>query len=179
MRPGQDRPTIRTDLRPVSGGLARESSTQGSTDATAAWAVWLRGIKWDWFVTLAYSAGARGASPEKVKRDALAWLEKISEGAPKAYALVVYEYGPALGGWHAHVVVGGLGAHPSWPDTFRSLWRHHGPPYVLRYDPEKDPAGSERGLMPYLRKQADVEWDIVGRLKKFRPRRRAKAGESY
>lgn len=167
-------PRTMNDARPESG--ARGSSTHGTVDGDAAWANWLRGIKWDWFVTLAYRGAAGGVSAGRVKHDAAEWLDALRASAPKAYAVVVVEAGDHFGGWHAHVLIGGLGAHPSWETTLVNTWRPHGHAHVVRYDPAKDPKHEiKKGVVPYLRKQVDAELEIVGTLKRYRPRRRTKA----
>lgn len=149
-------------------------------DDLVAWVTWLRGMKWDWFATLTYGRGAAGANEAVARRDALAWVDGVRAAAPKAYAIVTVEQGPHLGGWHAHIIVGGVGTHPSWPAVLTSLWRARGSIHVTRYDPQRDPKNDpRRGVLPYLRKLPDTEWEIVGTMRRHRPRRRDKERKAY
>jgi hypothetical protein len=144
-----------------------------------AWVGWLRRTKWDWFVTLTYSARANGGSADGIRRDAQEWIEALRAKCPRVYAACSFERGPHLGGWHCHVLLGGLGSHPAHREFLSSLWRRHGPVSCDRYDPLLDPGTASRGACAYLVKEwPNAEVEIVGRLRKHRPRV-SKAPERY
>jgi hypothetical protein len=86
---------------------------RGTAAGHEAWVGWLRRTKWDWFVTLTYSARANGGSADGIRRDAQEWIEALRAKCPRVYAACSFERGPHLGGWHCHVLLGGLGSHPA------------------------------------------------------------------
>lgn len=143
----------------------------GTAAAHEAWIGWLRRTKWDWFVTLTYNTRANGGSESGCRRDAQEWLEALRAKRPKVYAAVSIESGAHLGGWHCHVLVGGLGSHSVWAAEIRALWRARGPVHCVRYDPSLDPGTVRGGACAYLVKSWPNESvEIVGRLRKYRAR---------
>lgn len=154
----------RTDDRRIGGPRIE--------DAAGTWVDWLRGVKWDWFATLTFGAAANGASPEHARASTAEWMTALRAKNPRAYAVVAVEQGAHLGGWHTHVLLGGVGAHPRLEAELRSAWRARGPVHVVRYDPSKDLRDNLRsGAVPYLMKEwPESQLEIVGTLRRWRQR---------
>lgn len=140
------------------------------------WVRWLRQMKWDWFVTL--TCAPRAATQDQVRGCVGEWLRVLRTQQDKAYAACVVECGEHLGGWHAHVLLGGVGTHPEWPDVLRTSWGMFGAAHVSRYSPTLDAMKSlRRGASAYMVKDMPTTTvEIVGRLRKFRPRIRRARG---
>lgn len=151
------------------------------TGTAEAWLAWLRRTKWDWWMTGTGTAIA--GSAEAARRAATGFVEDLRTpgpvgggGRPQAYAAVVIEQGAALGGWHAHLLLGGLGGHPHWQSDLRDRWKRYGPlAHVTRYNPAQEGIGpdpSRSGACAYVLKGwPAVEVEVLGRWQRWRPRR--------
>lgn len=142
---------------------------------TAPWAEWLRTIKWDFWCTGTF-AGA-GPSEGSVRGRVEQWLQSLTDerrllygtGGQKVYAALAIEQGAVFYRWHAHMLVGGVGAHPDMRAALIKKWRW-GNILVDPYDPKRDPRGEPMtGACAYLSKHPDCI-QLVGRLRKWRPR---------
>lgn len=153
-----------------------------AADAQAEWAEWLRTKKWDYWVTGVFQYQVSEAMARMRVREWLADAQRIRDQvyglANQVYAVATIEWGDMHGGIHAHLLVGGLGGHPQIPAPLVRAWPW-GNLLMLRYDAEKDPRGHPRGgASAYIVKHLESV-EIIGRLQKYRPRRRDKADHSY
>lgn len=127
-----------------------------------AWAEWLRHFKWDLWTTPTF---ATKPSDTQVRYAVGRWLERLGR---RVYAAVTVEQGGVGGRWHAHVLVGGVGFHPSVPGTVAGAWRW-GQVAVERYDPRLDRRGTTTGACWYLSKDPGAV-EVVGRPRIWRQR---------
>lgn len=173
-----------TDSRALAclGSRERQAGMRGAAALIGprAWIDWLRTIKWDWFITLRH-AGAGAQSCEGMRRAAIAWADAMRAHTPRAYACVVTERGRALGQWHAHVLLGGVGTHPAWVTRARALWAADGNVHIVRFNPRYAPVGANmhKGACAYVVKDwpnAGAELDVIGRWRKHRARVRRARG---
>lgn len=133
--------------------------------AAATWAEWLKTKKWDYWMTGTLAGAPSEATADRVARSYLAGL-----GVDRVYAAVAVECGGLNGRPHVHMLIGGLGAHPDWQTRLRRWWLW-GDLQLDKYDPAKDPKGKPHaGASAYLSKHPD-RIEIVGTLRKWRPRR--------
>lgn len=137
----------------------------GSEEAAAAWADWLRTKKWDYWLTGTLALPPSEATAEQVARAYLAGL-----GVDGVYAAVAVECGGLNGRPHVHMLIGGLGAHPDWLLRLRRWWLW-GDLRLAKYDPGLDPRGAPKtGACAYLSKHPE-QIQVWGTLRKWRPRR--------
>jgi len=121
----------------------------------AAWVEWLRSMRWDWYVTLAFGYPVTAAH---ALRAVGRWLEPL----PEAYGAVGLQHGPAGDRLHVHALVGGTGRHHLRASYLRGSWRR-GSIVLDGYHPRL-------GGVEYLVRQASVI-ELVGSPRPYRPRR--------
>jgi hypothetical protein len=126
--------------------------------------VWLKGMRWDWYVTPTFRA-------PKTQGQAVAAVKEWLASKPGAYAAVAYERGSLGGRLHVHAVIGGIGRDDAVGIDLMQSWRR-GIIEVKRYDP------SRRGIR-YMLDQADDPdgMELMGKPVAYRPRRRQRRRE--
>lgn len=141
-------------------------------EAAWAWTTWLRTRKWDYWATL---TSRTEVSAEWLSGAVRHWLAAAQ--TPKVYAAFAIETSGVLAHAHAHVLVGGIGAHP---ERLAALARGWAWGHLLgsKYDPRRDPRDAPwAGACAYLSKHPEAV-QLVGRAVKYRPRRKADAAYS-
>lgn len=131
-----------------------------------AYARWLEGMRWDFFVTPTFRYPTTQAQAASAVRQ---WLAVT---APSAYAAVAFEHGPMGGRLHCHAVIGGIGQH----DAERyGLWRgwRRGRITVSPYTP------ALKGVRYMLKDVQDADGvELIGDPVPYRPRKRGRRGGS-
>lgn len=146
----------------------RDDSVLGST---TAWARWLRTRKWDYWATGTF---ARPMTEVAASACVEAWWGDVRTHAQApCYMIAAVETGDRFGRVHAHMLVGGIGAHPQRGADITRLWRW-GQIQCVKYDPQRDAfleaPREQAGACAYIVKHPEA-LRVYGRLRKFRPRR--------
>jgi hypothetical protein len=134
----------------------------GARQLRLGWADWLRTFKWDWWVTPTFRRAVTGAGAGELVRG---WL---GQQRADAYAVMAVERGAVNDRTHAHVLLGGVGAHPQLRLRLERAW-YYGHILVQPYAPRLDPPGTRTGACYYLVKDPEAV-EVLGRLRRWRPR---------
>jgi len=125
-----------------------------------AYASWLGGFTWDFFVTPTFRYPKTQAQAIAAVREWLASKE------PDVYAVVAYERGVLGGRLHCHVLIGGIGRHPLKQLHLAQSWRYG----IVDVEPFNAGREGIRYMLDYADDPDGLE--LIGTPHEFKPRRR-------
>lgn len=119
----------------------------------AAWAAWLGGLPWEWFVTLTFDPGRRyPVSAQLAGREAVTWCGHVGCAlrVPVAW-LIALERGRS-GQWHAHALIAGTQRDLS---SATPLWEARNGGVDVR------PVHNAHGVVLYSTKEAALSGELI------------------
>ncbi|HEU4993227.1 MAG TPA: hypothetical protein VFT29_00325 [Gemmatimonadaceae bacterium] len=123
-------------------------------------AAWLKGFRWDFWVTPTFRYPKTQGQAVAAVRQWLATKE------PNVYAVVAYERGERTDRLHVHAVIGGIGRHPVEFEDIRRSWRRG----MIDVDPYDPKLGCIRYMLDFADDPEGLEF--IGSPVPYRPRRR-------
>jgi hypothetical protein len=121
----------------------------------SAWADFLSGLAWQFFVTLTFDERRFKSPPswELASREAFWWLGLLAKVARRSIGWVYAVERSSGGAWHVHALV--IGTREPFSGGARTCWRERNGIVTV------EPVSDRRGVTLYVSKQAALQGELV------------------